>query len=80
MIYEGKVYDHEKIHAFWFLILVIIFLINCALAAITSVDDYYTIGRGELVFMPKIFLVIIQSLSIENLHSNLQLQNRSILF
>jgi hypothetical protein len=49
-LYEGKDYDHEKRNAFWFLILVIIFLINSVLAAVTCVDDYYKIGRGEIVF------------------------------
>jgi hypothetical protein len=50
MMSEGKDFDTEKFYGFWVRILVVIFLINSGLAAVSCVDDYYKIGRGELVF------------------------------
>jgi hypothetical protein len=50
MMYEGKDFDTEKFYGFWARVIVVIFLINSGLAAVTAVDDYYKIGRGELVF------------------------------
>src|ERR1700716_3308658 len=49
MMYEGKDFDLEKFYGYWVRVLVVIFLINSGLAAVSSVDDYYKIGRGEIV-------------------------------
>jgi hypothetical protein len=43
-------FDSEKFYGFWSRVIVLIFLINSALAVVTCVDVYYKIGRGELVF------------------------------
>lgn len=50
MMYEGKDFDIEKFYGFWARVIVLIFVINSALAVVTSIDDYYKVGRGELVF------------------------------